>query len=407
MIADPFPTSAETVRLAPVANRVADFDNTEIAFRHHSDFELRKTYWLFRAMNNAWLTSVGTAAVSWAMKAGLPVKGLIKQTLFRHFCGGETIEECEATALHLEAENIQTVLDYSVEGEKTEAGFEQAVKEVAATISKAKSNRHFPFAVFKITCLAGFELLAKVSAGETLSQADQEAFERARRRVAFLCGLAADGGLPVMIDAEESWIQPAIDRIATEMMQKHNREKCLVLNTFQMYRHDRLAFLKASLETAKREGFYLGVKLVRGAYMEKERKRAADFGYASPIHAIKADTDRDYDSALNFCVLHRDHISLCAGTHNEASSSKLASLLQSPVDVPALPTYFSQLYGMGDHISYNLAAAGFKVAKYVPFGPIKFVLPYLIRRAEENTSIAGHVSRELRLIESEMKRRGL
>lgn len=383
-----------------------DFENTAIAFAGKSNSELGWAHWLFSAMNNAALTRFGTGAVSWAIGIGLPVSGVIKATLFKQFCGGETLEECERTASRLASSGVKTILDYSVEGEKTEAGFDAAVEKILATVGRAQANAQIPFAVFKTTGVVRFELLEKVSAGAALSAAESAEFDRAKSRVKKLCGAAHDAGVPVMMDAEESWIQPAIDDLVYEMMRAFNRERCAVYNTFQMYRHDRLSALRTAVEAAEQGGYFFGVKLVRGAYMEKERKRAAELSYPSPIHPSKAETDAAYDAALEFCAAHIGNLSLCAGTHNEASSLLLTKLISEKNLIAAQPElYFSQLYGMGDHLSYNLASAGFNVAKYVPYGPVKSVLPYLIRRAEENSSIAGHVSRELRLIEAEKRRR--
>ncbi len=383
-----------------------DFNNTEIAFASKNDWQLTQRYWLFRLMNSPTLTKLCTAILSWAIQWNLPVKGLIKATLFKQFCGGETVEECLPVVEELAKSNIKSILDYSVEGEDSEAGFDSVVENTLYTIAKSKETPNIPFAVFKMTGIARFGLLEKVSAAQTLSADELCEWNKVKLRLHKICKAASDAHLPVMIDAEESWIQAAIDSLADEMMEHYNKHQPLVYNTIQLYRKDRLSFLKTSFLKAEKGDYYLGVKLVRGAYMEKERQRAAQLGYPSPIHDTKADTDRDFNLALDFCLEHIDRIGVCAGTHNEESCLKLARLIQEknlPINHPHL--YFSQLYGMGDHISYNLARAGFNVAKYLPYGAVKFVLPYLFRRAQENTAVAGYASRELRLLMAERTRR--
>jgi proline dehydrogenase len=383
-----------------------DFNNTQIAFASKSNWQLFERYWLFRLMNNPTLTKIGTTVLGWAIRWKLPVKSLIKATIFKQFCGGETIEECLPVMEELAKSNIKSILDYSVEGEETEEVFDSVVEKVIYTIEKSKQTPHIPFAVFKMTGIARFGLLEKVSAAQTLSPDEVAEWNRVKSRLHKICKAAQDADLPVMIDAEESWIQAAIDSLADEMMEHYNKRKPLIYNTIQLYRKDRLAFLKSSFAKSEKGGYYLGVKLVRGAYMEKERARAARMSYPSPIHDTKADTDRDFNLALDFCLEHLERIGICAGTHNEESSLKLARLIQEKHLRLSHPhIYFSQLYGMGDHISYNLAKVGFNVAKYVPYGAVKYVLPYLFRRAQENTAVAGYASRELRLLIAERERR--
>lgn len=383
-----------------------DFNDTAVAFAAKTDAQLTERYLLFRAMNNPTLVKIGTALLARAMRWKLPVKTLVKATIFKQFCGGETMDECLPVVAELGKANIQSILDYSVEGGKSEAGFDEVVDKILASIEFAKREKRIPFAVFKMTGVARFELLEKVSAAETLSAEEVAEWARVKARLRKICDAAREAELPVMIDAEESWIQAAIDSLADEMMEQYNKACPLVYNTIQLYRKDRLAFLKASFAKAEKGGYHLGVKLVRGAYMEKERERARAMGYASPIHDSKADTDRDFNLALEFCVERIEKIALCAGTHNEESSLKLARLVaEKGLPFNHRNVYFSQLYGMGDHISYNLAKAGFNVAKYVPYGAVKFVLPYLFRRAQENTAVAGYASRELRLLIAERQRR--
>lgn len=382
------------------------FDNTAVAFSGKTDKDLKRSYWLFRLIGNPSLVKIGSALTTFAIKTHLPIRGLIKATIFRQFVGGETIEECNRTVAELGKYRVGTILDYSVEGKESEADFDACCKETIATIDRAKNEEHIPFCVFKVTGLARFALLEKVTAGEKLTEAEQAEWTRVQQRIDSISSAAHAAGKPLFIDAEESWIQQAIDDVADAMMTKYNREKAIVYNTFQLYRKDRLAFLKQSFEKATASGYHLGAKLVRGAYMEKERQRAQEKGYPSPIQDTKADSDRDYDLALQFCTDHSDRIALCAGTHNEASSKLLVELMSAKkIDAGNKYVFFSQLLGMSDHISFNLSDAGYNVAKYVPYGPVKEVLPYLIRRAQENTSVKGQTGRELSLIIKEKQRR--
>lgn len=382
------------------------FDNTAVAFSGKTDKDLKRSYWLFRLIGNPSLVKIGSALTTFAIKTHLPIRGIIKATIFRQFVGGETIEECNRTVEALGKYRVGTILDYSVEGKESETDFDACCKETIATIDRAKNEAHIPFCVFKVTGLARFALLEKVTAGETLTETEHSEWTRVKQRIDAISSAAHAAGKPLFIDAEESWIQKAIDDVADAMMAKYNREKAIVYNTFQLYRKDRLAFLKQSFEKATAAGYHLGAKLVRGAYMEKERQRAQEKGYPSPIQDTKADSDRDYDLALQFCTDHADRIALCAGTHNEASSKLLVQLMsEKKIDAGNKYVFFSQLLGMSDHISFNLSDAGYNVAKYVPYGPVKEVLPYLIRRAQENTSVKGQTGRELSLIIKEKQRR--
>lgn len=382
------------------------FNNTEIAFAGKTNKDLNRSYWLFKLVANSTFVNIGKSLTTFAIKTHLPIKGLIKATIFKQFCGGENIEECTKTVNELGKYKIGTILDYSVEGKETEKDFDACTTETIATVAKARSNNHIPFCVFKVTGLARFGLLEKISAGEKLTTEEQKEFERIQKRVDAICKAAHDAGIPIFIDAEESWIQQAIDDLANTMMLSYNKEKCIVYNTFQLYRKDRLDYLKHSFEMAQQKNYFLGAKLVRGAYMEKERARAAEKNYPSPIQDTKEATDKDYDLAVLFCVEHLNKIAFCAGTHNEKSSMDLAVLMDSK-NIPSSNKhiFFSQLLGMSDHISYNLANAGYNVAKYVPYGPVREVLPYLIRRAQENTSVKGQTGRELSLIIKEKERR--
>jgi len=383
------------------------FENTEIAFRHSSNSDLKRAYWLFRVINVNFLVKIGPPITNFAVKIGLPIKGLIKATIFKHFCGGETIRECEKTIKSLEAGNVGTILDYSIEGEEDEQVFDHTAEEIIRTIRRAAKEPAIPITVFKVTGVGRFSLLEKLDAKAALTDAEQAEWQKVQNRVLAICRKAFDTGIPVMIDAEETWIQRTIDQLALNMMRRFNKDKAIVYNTYQLYRHDKLQSLKDDHQAAANEGFILGAKLVRGAYMEKERKRAAEMGYPSPIQPDKAATDKDYDAALHYCTDHIKQIAFVAGTHNEDSCRLLADLLDKKGISHKNPhVYFSQLLGMSDNLSFNLADAKYNVAKYVPYGPIKAVLPYLFRRAQENTAIAGQMSRELSLIVKEMKRRG-
>ncbi len=382
------------------------FNNTEIAFSGKTNKDLNRSYWLFKLVSNSSFVNIGNSLTNFAVKIHLPIKGLIKATIFKQFCGGETITECDKTIQELGRFNIGTILDYSVEGKENEHDFDACAAETIATIARAKNDKKIPFCVFKVTGLARFDLLEKVSSNSNLEQEEEKEFGRVQLRVSSICKAAYEAGVPIFIDAEESWIQTAIDHLANHMMVLYNTQKTIVYNTYQLYRKDRLAYLRHSFKLAQEGRYYLGVKLVRGAYMEKERVRATEKKYLSPIQDTKENTDRDYDAALLFCIEHIDKIAICAGTHNEKSSMYLAQLMQEKHIPPSdKHIYFSQLLGMSDHISYNLANAGYNVAKYVPYGPVSEVLPYLIRRAQENTSVKGQTGRELSLIIKEKERR--
>ena len=382
------------------------FDNTEIAFKSKSNSELTQSFLLFKAIGYNWLVKMGPPMVNGAFSIGLPIKGLIKSTVFKQFCGGESMDDCNRTIDQLYGYGVGTILDYSVEGEEKEESFNATVTETLETINKAQNNPKIPFCVFKVTGLARFDLLAKVSAKEILTMNEETEWGLVRNRIYQICKMAHLKNVRVFIDAEESWIQPAIDDLANDMMHEFNKEKCIVYNTIQLYRHDRLAFVKDSFDDAVKHNYYLGLKLVRGAYMEKERARASRMGYPSPIQPDKLSTDNDYNNALSFCIDHIDRISICAGSHNEQSSMLLTELMsQKKLANNDQRIYFSQLFGMSDHISFNLSSAGYNVAKYLPYGPVKAVMPYLFRRAAENTSVKGQAGRELTLISREVARR--
>ncbi len=382
------------------------FENTEVAFAHKSNYDLKKAYWLFKLVGNPFLVKVGKVSVTVALKLGLPIGWAMRKNIFAQFCGGETIAECANTTKILDGLGVGTILDYSVEGKESEGEFDHTADEIFATIQTAKGNANIPFCVFKVTGIARHALLEKVNLGSSLSAQEKDEFELVKNRVNRLCKAAFEANTPIFIDAEESWIQDAIDHLAEDMMALYNTNRAIVYNTAQLYRHDRLAYIKAAHERASNGGYYFGVKLVRGAYMEKERNRADEMGYTSPIQATKEDTDRDFNAALVYCISNIDRIAICAGTHNEESSALLTRLInEKGIDHQDPRVYAAQLFGMSDHLSFNLSHSGYRVAKYVPYGPIREVIPYLIRRAEENTSVKGQTGRELGLIIKELKRR--
>jgi len=383
------------------------FLNTEIAFKGRCNRELNRSYVLFKMMGYPSLVKYGKGMLLWAFRMHLPIKGLIKNTLYKQFCGGENIEECKEVVNEMyDKYKVGTILDYSAEGQANDVSFENSKDEVLATIALAKGNRKIPFTVFKITGLARFELLEKVQSGEVLNTFEAEEYAKVKGRISLICQSAFDSKVRVFIDAEETWIQVVIDSLAEEMMKKYNREQAIVFNTVQLYRNDRISYIKDQIEKAREERYCLGLKLVRGAYMEKERKRAQVMGYGSPINGNKEDTDRLFNKALTICVENIDTVHICAATHNESSCLHLIHMIkQKGIKINDERIYFAQLFGMSNHISFNLAAEGYNVAKYVPYGPVEKLVPYLIRRAKENTSIAGQTGRELRLIVSEKNRR--
>lgn len=383
------------------------FDNTEIAFKSKSNTDLAKAYWLFKIIGNPKLVKVGKCATNTALNINLPIKGIIKKTIFSQFCGGETISDCKKAITTLSNYGIGTILDYSIEGKTSDEDFNATVEEIIATIKAAANNPKIPFAVFKVTGISSFSILEKANdIHSVLSPEEEQKLSAIIQRIDKICAAAYSHSVPVFIDAEETWIQDTIDRITFDLMLKYNKEQAIVFNTLQMYRHDRLAFLKNEITKAKTHNIHYGVKLVRGAYMEKERDRALKMGYPSPIQPNKKACDLDFNSALELIIENLDAMALCAGSHNEESAQLLASLMNNKgIASGDKRVYFAQLLGMSDHISYNVAHAGYNVAKYVPYGPVKEVMPYLLRRADENTSVAGQTGRELSLIMKERNRR--
>ncbi len=385
-----------------------DFSNVEIAFSGMSDADLRQAARLFKMMNKRWLVSTGSQLGLMAFKMRLPVNAIVEKTIFKHFCGGKTLLECQPTVDHLSEQNVLTILDYGAEGKKTEEAFNSTMRETMRAIRFANENNSVPVISTKITGLGRFEILEKVQKGIELTGAEKEEYIALFKRLNSICHVAHEHKVGLFIDAEESWIQDTIDYLARTMMERYNKKQAIVYNTFQLYRHDRLDFLKNSYEIARRKGYILGAKLVRGAYMEKENARAEEMAYASPIQRDKAATDKDYNEAIRFCIDRYEEIAFCNASHNEASAWYMLELIErNNLDKGHSHLNFCQLLGMSDHLSFNMAKAGYCVAKYVPYGPVRDVVPYLIRRARENSAVTGDMSRELGFIMQEIKRRRL
>jgi proline dehydrogenase len=382
------------------------FEDTSVAFKYKSDGALRKASFIFSLINHPWISALAVNAVKIGLKVRFPIEGIIRQTVFSHFCGGESISESKRTIEQLGKYDVNTILDYSAEGAQSEEGFDATMQEVIRTIEIASDSKNIPFSVFKMTGIASAELMEKVQNKDPLSQEEESALARVIRRVENICRTANNHNVPVLIDAEETWIQDTIDGIVYQMMQKYNQERPIVFNTFQLYRVASPKNLRDAYHNATMHNYFLGAKLVRGAYMEKERDRAEQLNYTSPIFPDKKSTDNAFDQALSFCIDHKQRIAVMCGSHNEYSNYYLTVLMDKhSMQVKDQRVWFSQLLGMSDNISFNLAKAGYNVAKYVPYGPVRTVMPYLFRRAEENTSVAGQSSRELTLIQKELKRR--
>ena len=382
------------------------FNNTQVAFALKTDTELERAYFLFKMIDNEPLVRIGTAVTNFALKAHLPVESLIRATVFDHFCGGTTEEDCLSVVDKLFTKGVSSVLDYSVEGKEEEEQFDAALQMTLKTVEFAKERKAIPFAVFKPTGLGRFDLYTKIGEKQPLSDEEKKEWDRVVARFELICKTAYEKNVALLIDGEESWMQDAADDLVTEMMRKYNKKKAVVFNTLQLYRWDRLDYLKKLHEQAKAEGFFIGMKIVRGAYMEKENKRAEEKGYPTPICETKEATDINYDLTMAYMMDNLDSMSIFSGTHNESSSYKLIEMMQAKgISKNDVRIWFGQLYGMSDNISYNLAEYGYNVAKYLPFGPVRDVMPYLIRRAEENTSVAGQTSREWNLLKAERQRR--
>ncbi|WP_054850941.1 proline dehydrogenase family protein [Olleya sp. ITB9] len=382
------------------------FENTEVAFKLKSDSELERAYFLFKMISNQPLVRIGTAATNFALKAHLPVEGLIRATVFDHFCGGVNEDDCISVIDKMYTAGVCSVLDYSVEGKAVENQFDSAKEKIIKLVHFCDEKEAMPIVVFKPTGLGRFYLFQKKGEGKPFTNEEAAEWSRIVERYHAICKLAKAKDVEVLIDGEESWMQEAADELAEDMMKVYNTGKPIVYNTLQTYRHDRLEYLKASHERAKQGGYTLGYKIVRGAYMEKERERALEKAYDSPICKDKITTDKNFNDCLQYIMESLSDISIFVGTHNEESTYLAMKIMDDlGIDKKDNRVWFGQLYGMSDHISFNLADQGYNVAKYLPFGPVKDVMPYLIRRAEENTSVAGQTGRELTLLKAERKRR--
>lgn len=392
----------------PKPTQILSFDNTEDIFSSYSNADLKRKLLLFKAINSPLLTKVGTSFTTFSMKLGLPVSWAIKPTIFRQFCGGETLDETQPVIDELAQHSIDSILDYGVEAKDSEEEYDNAMNEHCQSIHFAGNNDHVRSISCKITGLARFALLEKIHARQPLTEAENQEYQRVRQRVDTISQKAYEAGVQVFIDAEETWIQHPIDALANQMMRFYNKEQAIIFNTHQLYRKDRLSYLKDCIDEAKNMGYILGAKLVRGAYMEKERARAQQLGYTSPICATKEETDKNYDQGLEACINNYNSVTTVVATHNEQSCQLAAQLIdENNINRDHPHIFFSQLHGMAAHLTVNLAKEGYNATKYIPFGPVKEVIPYLIRRAEENTSVSGQLGRELSLIKQEMERRGI
>jgi proline dehydrogenase len=384
------------------------FEDTATAFAIKSDTALERAYFLFKLISKQPLVKLGTLVTNFAIKAHMPVEGLIRATVFDHFCGGISETDCIPVMEKMHEKQVFSVLDYSVEGKADQAYFDQVVTKITSLISFAKTKPYIPFVVFKPTALGAIDLYEKVGTTQQLTSKEQADWELVKNRFHSICKAAYDQNIPLLIDGEESWMQDAADALVLEMMKTYNKDQVLIYNTLQAYRWDRMDYIKNLLELSKHDGFKVGIKLVRGAYMEKERLRAKNYGYVSPICETKQATDHNFNNILTYMIGELEHMSIFLGTHNEESSYLLLEQMeQKGISLKDPRIWFGQLYGMSDHISYNLSAKGYNVSKYLPFGPVRDVMPYLMRRAEENTSVAGQTNRELDLLSKERKRRKL
>jgi len=382
------------------------FDNTEVAFAIKSNSELDRAFYLFEMIKRQPLVKIGTSLTKFALKTHLPVEGIIRVTVFDHFCGGVTEKDCMPIIDKMYTKNVHSVLDYSAEGKEVEEHFDLAMEKTLNTIKFGKERESLPFAVFKPTGFGRLKIYQKITEGEKLDAHEEVEWKRIKERYDTVSKAAFETGIPLLIDAEETWMQTAADDLIEEMMVKYNKKKVIVFGTLQLYRWDRLDYLKKLHERSKEQGFKVGMKLVRGAYMEKERARAEEYGYKDPICANKAATDKMYNDVQEYMINNIDEMAVFSGTHNEESSYLLMDLIRKyNLEKNDKRIWFGQLFGMSDHISFNAAKEGYNVAKYLPFGPVRDVMPYLIRRAEENTSVAGQTNRELELLKRERERR--
>ena len=385
---------------------VLSLENTETAFAGKSDSDLRQSYRIFKLLNHSILVETGAVLANLALKFYIPISPFARPTVFRQFCGGESLEDCKPMIEKMENFEVKVLLNYGMEGAEREVDFDSTISENVRALQFAGSNKNVIGVSLKLTGIGRFELYEKLQSRNPLNMTEMEEFSKIKTRIALLCKTAAECQTSIYLDAEESWVQETLDDLVNEMMAKYNKEKCIVFTTFQIYRHDKLEFLKKSLDLAKRKGYILGAKLVRGAYLEKENERAAKLGYPSPIHESKYNVNRDYNESIDFCLENLDHIAACFATHNEESCEYLAQKIKHNNIAPNHPHItVAQLFGMGEHITFNLAKTGMNAIKYIPYGPVRKVIPYLIRRAEENSSVVGQMGRELNLIKKEIDRR--
>jgi len=385
-----------------------NFENTAIAFASKSNWELRKSFGLFKLFSSNALVSLGTKFTHLALKFHLPVTPFIKYTIYEQFCGGETLQDCKTTIQHLGEKGVKAILDYGVEAKSNETEYDNACQQILKTIQYAGTSDDASVVSVKITGLGSFELLEKIHARNALNNAEKKEYQRINERLHKISRATKDAGIQIYYDAEETWIQQPLNDLIDEMMRTYNRERAVIFNTFQLYSKGCLPYLMEAHQEAAKQGYFFGAKLVRGAYMEKERARAKQQGYPSPIHENKKAVDADYNAAIDYCLKNLDAISFCCASHNEYSNKYLATRMDEkniPRNHPNIS--FGQLYGMGENLTFNLAAAGYNALKLIPYGPVKDVIPYLLRRAEENSSVGGQVTRELNLLKKEMKRRGL
>lgn len=383
------------------------FNDTQIAFQDKSTDQLKKAQWMFRAIENPTLTGVGINILNFTVKNNFPfVEGIVRKTLFEQFVGGETREKSMEVVKKLFKHHIGSIFDYAIEGKEEEATFDHTCQEIQQNIKFAEGNPAIPFVVFKPTAFGRLDLYAEVQSGKDLTTSEKEEWDRIVKRYDDVCKLAHEKNVVVMIDAEETWMQSAVDNLVNEMKARYNRQKAIVWNTIQMYRTGRLEYLAEDLKRANEKGYFLGYKFVRGAYMEKERERAAEMHYPDPIQPTKQATDDNYNAAISFVIDNLDKVSGYFGTHNEKSTELVMDKMREKNLVNDHPQiYFGQLYGMSDNITYFLGNKKYNASKYLPYGPVKDVVPYLTRRAQENTSVAGQTGRELGLIEKELQRR--
>ncbi len=383
------------------------FNNTALAFADKSDYQLKKAYWMFKLIEQPALTKIGTRILNFTVHNNFPLAGdLVKATLFEQFCGGETREESMKPVIRMFKRGVGSIFDYSIEGKEEEETFDAVCQEIKDIVRFSVGNPAIPFIVFKPTAFGRIDIYEAVGKGTELTESQKQEWARVVKRFDEVCQLCHENNKKVMVDAEESWMQDAADHLVEDMMEKYNREKPIVWNTIQMYRTGRIEYMQENLERAKEKGYFIGYKIVRGAYMEKERERAAEKNYPDPIQPNKEASDKNYNAAIDFVMQNIDRVSGFFGTHNEISTELVMNKMQAKhLDNSSESIYFGQLYGMSDNITYTLADQKYNVAKYLPYGPVKDVVPYLTRRAEENTSVAGQTGRELSLISKELKRR--